>query len=165
MIFFSKNLKFLREREGIKQSDLAQKIGVKANTISNYEKDVSQPDYNILHSILTVFNIDADTLLYKDVSQETTSRILNLEPTKENVLTIDRLLTKIDTKDVKIEAQAEQIGALKQTIRQLEEKIAGLQQDSRPDLVSDTSKVSDGSTRTHGSGVAGSESAPFAEQP
>ncbi len=127
MIFFSKNLKFLREREGIKQSDLAQKIGVKANTISNYEKDVSQPDYNILHGILTVFNIDADTLLYKDVSQEVTSRILNLEPYKENVLTIDRLLTKIDTKDVKIEVQAEQIGSLKQTIRQLEEKIEGLQ--------------------------------------
>ena len=38
MIFFSRNLKSLREREGIKQADLAQRIGVKANTISNYEK-------------------------------------------------------------------------------------------------------------------------------
>lgn len=163
MIFFSKNLKFLREREGIKQSDLAQKIGVKANTISNYEKDVSQPDYNILHGILTVFNIDADTLLYKDVSQKDASRILNLETPKENVLTIDRLLTKIDTKDVKIEVQAEQIGALKQTIRQLEEKIMGLQQHIRPDTEFGTDKASAGSTRTRKGGVAGSEDARFAE--
>lgn len=68
-------------------------------------------------------------------------------------------------KEAKIEIQAEQIGALKQTIRQLEEKILGLQQDSRPNLISDTGKASDGSTQIRKSGVAGSESARFAEQP
>jgi hypothetical protein len=65
----------------------------------------------------------------------------------------------------KSDAQAEQIGVLKQTIRQLEEKILGLQQDSRPNLISDTGKASDGSTQIRKSGVAGSEGARFAEQP
>lgn len=158
MIFFSNNLKFLRERRGIKQSDLAQKIGVKANTISNYEKGVSQPDYNILHSILTVLDIDADTLLYKDISEENNSRILISNHPIEDVSMIDKLLSKIDTKEAKVEAQAEQIGVLKQTIRQLEEKIEGLQQHALPDA------ASAGSARTRRSGAAESENAQFADQ-
>lgn len=68
-------------------------------------------------------------------------------------------------KEAKIEVQAEQIGALKQTIRQLEEKIMGLQQNPRPDLVSDTDKASDGSIPIRKGGVVDSESARFAEQP
>lgn len=63
-------------------------------------------------------------------------------------------------KEEKVEAQAEQIGALKQMIRQLEEKIEGLQQSIHPDT-----SVSAGSTRIRKSGVAESGSARFAEQP
>lgn len=164
MIFISKNLKFLREREGIKQSDLAQRLGVKANTISNYEKDVSQPDYNTLHGILTVFNIDADTLLYKDVSQEATSSILMCNSTKEDLSTIDKLLNKIDIKDVKIELQSERIGALQQTIRHLEEKIAELQQNFTQEPAPGIPKASVGSIQTRKSGVVESENAQFAGQ-
>lgn len=61
-------------------------------------------------------------------------------------------------KEEKVEAQAEQIGALKQMIRQLEEKIEGLQQSIHPDT-----SVSAGSTRIRKSGVAESGSARFAE--
>ena len=85
MIFFSRNLKSLREREGIKQADLAQRIGVKANTISNYEKGVSQPDYTILCLILNIFNVDADSLLYKDMSKNDASRILSNDYLEGNV--------------------------------------------------------------------------------
>lgn len=63
-------------------------------------------------------------------------------------------------KEEKVEAQAEQIGALKQMIRQLEEKIEGLQQSIHPDT-----SVSAGSTRIRKSGVVGSEGVRFAEQP
>lgn len=157
MIYFSNNLEFLRKKEGMKQSDLAQKVGVKANTISNYEKGVSQPDYNILRSILTVFSIDADTLLYKDVCLESTSRILDYVPAQEDVSTIDKLLNKIDMKESKVEAQAEQIGVLKHTIQMLEETIAGLQQAGTP-----FQEDSTGSPRTRKRGVVESGSARFA---
>nr|DAJ84655.1 MAG TPA: Repressor protein CI [Caudoviricetes sp.] len=157
MIFFSSNLKFLREREGIKQADLAQRIGVKANTISNYEKGVSQPDYSVLQLILNVFNIDADSLLYKNISENNTSRILNSDYLEENTSVTDKLLYRIDEKEAKIESQAEQIGALKQTIRQLEERIEGLQQSILPNA------VSAGSTRIRKSGAVGQEDAQFAE--
>lgn len=159
MIFFSKNLEFLRKKEGIKQSDLAQQVGVKANTISNYEKGVSQPDYNILRNILTVFSIDADTLLYKDVYLERASRILDYIPMQEDVSIIDKLLNKIDMKESKVEAQAEQIGVLKHTIQMLEEQILGLPQSDKP---KPSPKASAGSSRVRKGGVAGSGSAQYA---
>ena len=62
-------------------------------------------------------------------------------------------------KEAKVEAQAELIGELKQTIRQLEEQVLGLQ-----NIRSDTAQPSAGSARTRKSGVAGSEGVQFAEQ-
>ena len=38
LIFFSENLSTFRKEKGWTQSELAEKLGVKANTISNYEK-------------------------------------------------------------------------------------------------------------------------------
>lgn len=58
----------------------------------------------------------------------------------------------------------EQVGALKQTIRQLEEKIAGLQQNIRPDTEFGTDKASAGSTRTRKTGAVGLGGAQFADQ-
>lgn len=58
----------------------------------------------------------------------------------------------------------EQVGALKQTIRQLEEKIAGLQQNIRPDTEFGTDKASVGSTRTRKTGAVGLGGAQFADQ-
>ena len=46
LIFFSENLSTFRKEKGWTQSELAEKLGVKANTISNYEKGISTPDYN-----------------------------------------------------------------------------------------------------------------------
>ena len=37
MILISKNLKFLRKKLNFTQEELAEKLNVKANTISNYE--------------------------------------------------------------------------------------------------------------------------------
>lgn len=158
MIFFSRNLKSLREREGIKQADLAQRIGVKANTISNYEKGVSQPDYTILCLILNIFNVDADSLLYKDMSKNDASRILSNDCLEGNASITDKLLNKIDEKEAKIEAQAEQIGSLKQQIKQLESTIEGLQHHAHP------ATATAGSARTRKNDAADLGDVRFAEQ-
>jgi transcriptional regulator with XRE-family HTH domain len=68
MIFFSKNLKYLRKQRGIDQRELADSIGVKSNTISNYENGVSQPDYTLLETLKKFFNVDVEILLYDDLS-------------------------------------------------------------------------------------------------
>ena len=79
MIFLSKNLKFLRKKQGMGQSDLAKHLDIKSNTISNYENEVSAPDYSILEKIVSFFHISAHDILYTDIeaaSQTELSRIL-----------------------------------------------------------------------------------------
>ncbi len=70
MIFFSTNLKFLRKKHGLQQEELAKILNVKANTVSNYERGVSQPDYKILLQITEYFNITAQQILYDNISTE-----------------------------------------------------------------------------------------------
>lgn len=64
MIFFSTNLIYLRKSAGWKQVDLAAKLGVKANTISNYEKGTTSPDFGTIRKITKIFGVTADELLY-----------------------------------------------------------------------------------------------------
>ena len=66
-MFFSKNLKYLRNKHKTTQVELAEILGVKANTISNYEKGISTPDYSVLESLVNTFNTDAHSILYIDI--------------------------------------------------------------------------------------------------
>jgi transcriptional regulator with XRE-family HTH domain len=55
-------LKFLREEKGLRQSDLANKLGVSQQTISQYEKDVREPDSTMSKKIATFFGVSIDYL-------------------------------------------------------------------------------------------------------
>lgn len=101
MIFISKNLELLRKRAGLKQAELADKLGVKPNTISNYEKGVSSPDYIIISKLMDLFDITSDQLLFSDLSIANKSRILISEEVTESVF--DKFLSKINERDRKID--------------------------------------------------------------
>jgi transcriptional regulator with XRE-family HTH domain len=73
LIYFSNNLKFLRSAKGLKQSDLAHRLNVKTNTISNYENGISEPDFKILDAIINIFDINSFDLLFKDISSQSVS--------------------------------------------------------------------------------------------
>ena len=70
VIFFSGNLILVRKYVGVTQSGLAEKLGVKPNTISNYEKEVTTPDFKVLKKLSTLFCLPSDTLLYRQLSQD-----------------------------------------------------------------------------------------------
>lgn len=70
MIYFSVNIKFLRKKRGLSQTQLADAIGVKANTISNYENDVSAPDFELLEKIIKFLDIDVRDILFNDITSE-----------------------------------------------------------------------------------------------
>ena len=71
MTFFSANLKLLRKDAGLTQGELASKIGTKANTISNYESEVSEPDFKTLDKIIKVLGISVNEILYADMGKKT----------------------------------------------------------------------------------------------
>lgn len=146
MILISKNLEFLRKKSGFKQIELSEKLGIKANTISNYEKGVSQPDYKILKLLTEIFNVSADELLYSDLSDNNRiSRTLINNSGNNYPLNNYRLKIKDETttynkieKEENIESekiyldliksQEEKIQSLNRTIGRLEYEIEILKQ-------------------------------------
>lgn len=67
LVSIGDNIHTLRKNKGLTQSQLAGKLGVNADTISNYEKGVSTPDFDIVEKLVNIFNIDAHSLLFKDI--------------------------------------------------------------------------------------------------
>lgn len=59
-----KNIRDLRERSGLTQEALAEKLFVTRQTVSNYETGKTRPDLEMLLKISEILGVDANTLLY-----------------------------------------------------------------------------------------------------
>ena len=60
---FSKRLKQLREEKGYNQEYVAEYLGVKQQTYSRYENDVTEPDIKTIIKLATLFDVSSDYLL------------------------------------------------------------------------------------------------------
>lgn len=60
---FSKQLKYLRQSKGLNQVQLAEKLGVKKQSISNWENDNILPSIEMLEKIADFFHVSTDYLL------------------------------------------------------------------------------------------------------
>ncbi len=78
MIYFSVNLQYIRKLKKINQSYIANEIGVKSTSISNYEQGISFPDYDKLIKISKILGVSIDDLLTEDISKK------NEYPFKDN---------------------------------------------------------------------------------
>lgn len=63
---FNERLKELRERRGLSQVALADKLGVSKSAVSMYERGERNPDFETLEIIADFFNVDMNYLLGKD---------------------------------------------------------------------------------------------------
>lgn len=63
MIDIGSKIKELRLEKGLLQKDLAIQIGVARNTITQYEKTLANPSYEVLIAIAKFFNVSTDFLL------------------------------------------------------------------------------------------------------
>lgn len=64
---FKDMLKYFRIREGLSQSELAEKLGMSASRISMYEVGKREPDFEAEEKIADFFNTDLNTLRGRDV--------------------------------------------------------------------------------------------------
>lgn len=102
MILISKNLKFLRKKLNFTQEELAEKLNVKANTISNYEKGVSQPDIATISTLMEIFDISSDELLFEDLSIKKSSNLIN-KPSYPSI-SVDDNFVSIPLVDISVAA-------------------------------------------------------------
>lgn len=66
--YFGKNLRYLRCLNNMTQIDLAKKLSITRQSISNYERGQHFCDLNTLVGISELFNISIDDLLKKKLS-------------------------------------------------------------------------------------------------
>lgn len=67
MSIFSNNLRFLREKKGLKLDDFLE-IGIKRGTMSNYELGNTEPKLDIIRAFSKFFGISIDDLLNIDLT-------------------------------------------------------------------------------------------------
>lgn len=63
--YLMQTLKEGRLSKGLKQKDVAEIIGVKANTLSNYENGVSEPDIDTFVILCGIYGLDLSHVLIK----------------------------------------------------------------------------------------------------
>ena len=77
-MFFSTNLKFLRERKHISQTDLARSLELSRTTLIGYEKNV-QPPFPKLIRIAKYFKVSLDALIRYDLSRLSEFQLSEIE--------------------------------------------------------------------------------------
>lgn len=60
---FGERMAEVRESKGWLQRDVASRMGVKANTISNWEKGISRPNLDQLCQLCQILSVTSDSLL------------------------------------------------------------------------------------------------------
>ncbi|WP_035711003.1 helix-turn-helix domain-containing protein [Salibacterium aidingense] len=59
----AKRIKYLREHNGLAQKHVAEKLGIKNNTLSGYEAGRREPDASTLNKIAEFYGVSVDYLL------------------------------------------------------------------------------------------------------
>lgn len=71
-----KNIRDLRQESGLTQDELAERLFVSRQTVSNYELGRTRPDIDMLEQLARVLETDLNTLLYGPPDREEKRRIL-----------------------------------------------------------------------------------------
>ena len=66
----SDRIKQLRKKKGISQSELAELIGVKNNTVSTWERGTRKPDFEALHLLSDYFEVSFEYILGSSDKEE-----------------------------------------------------------------------------------------------
>ncbi|MFK8008100.1 MAG: helix-turn-helix domain-containing protein [Saprospiraceae bacterium] len=69
-LYFALNLKYLLDKNGMTQTFLAEKLGVKNSAVNAYLKSGSYPKVEGLLNICEIFDVSADDLLTKDLRND-----------------------------------------------------------------------------------------------
>ena len=66
---YGKNFKYYREKNGLSQEDLANKLNISRQAKSRWENDWNIPDMANLQELCKLYNITMDELLSENISQ------------------------------------------------------------------------------------------------
>ena len=76
----AERIKQLRKKKGISQSELAELIGVKNNTVSTWERGTRKPDFEALNLLSNYFEVSFEYILGSSDKEET-----RVKPTQDEL--------------------------------------------------------------------------------
>lgn len=77
-IMFAIRIKNLRQSKELTQVQLAEKLGVKKQSISNWENDNIMPSVDMLVRIADFFQVSTDYLLGRDIQEPNAPQMLDV---------------------------------------------------------------------------------------
>ncbi len=116
MDIFSNNLRTQRKKKGYSQSKIAELLGVRPNTISNYESGVSQPDLDAFVKIIKILDVSPSVLLGIEANSTDTDSILINEKLQPYETT---KCQQCDLRERLIQSHEKTIAALEATLKEV----------------------------------------------
>lgn len=100
--FVGSRIKLYRNKRGLTQKDLGEKLGVKHNTISSYENGTNEPEHNTLFKIASILEVSInDFFPYKQAITLPSSRYRHFDtPISAGLPTHVDAITDADTIDL-----------------------------------------------------------------
>lgn len=97
---YGERIALLREKKGLKQDELSTKLGISRASLSHYETNRREPDYDTINRIADFFNVSIDYLVgrtddpQRSMDADVRDFIDSLELADESVL--DKFALTID---------------------------------------------------------------------
>lgn len=79
MTVFGERMRILRQNLGISQQQVADKLNISRNLLSNYERGIRQPDYQMLVRLANFYEVSLDYLLGRSDTYKTQNVCTNRE--------------------------------------------------------------------------------------
>lgn len=99
---FKDILKQTRIKNGIKQSELGEKVGLSIQTISAYEKGVREPKLKILAKLADIFDVSIDYLIGRERQEGNQFPLVDINDLEEKeMLEMYKHLSKDDQEKVR----------------------------------------------------------------
>lgn len=92
--YLIKALKDGRMSKGLKQSDVAELVGVKPNTLSNYENGVSEPDIDTFANLCEIYGLDFAFVLGEAYGLGVIGADFDIKPSEINFIKMFRELNE-----------------------------------------------------------------------
>lgn len=107
MNYIAKNIRYLRKKRRMSQSDLGDLVNRAESTIQMWETDLRSPTMETVRDLAKIFHIDINTLVYVDLENETSNHqeifftkpqvpILGIVPCGEPIEAIEDIIEWIE---------------------------------------------------------------------
>jgi transcriptional regulator with XRE-family HTH domain len=99
-IYISKNIKYLRKKLKLSQTELGEKIGKTHSTIGAWENEQNSPPVDVVIDLCMIFNIDVDNILFKNLEQDKYELLerVSYEELREKINEKDKIIALLEFK-------------------------------------------------------------------